>query len=552
MEKITFKHFKTNLIAQPFFVWHALEIASDDLDLEFFWDQDPDFADTSVQQVMVQTFKKIDKKLSEIFLSKGAIQLTGNVDERIVKTEEYIGSDKIVLSPVFEYNGALSKPFAFDFKNNILINLKYSKKTKRMDFVQAYYDLSIINEILEVKDYNLYLPLDAEGLKGEINLTMVDHINLSKTGDTYDACTQDGSPKSTNVMKEFKNPEVLTLKDIDLYIEEINQARDINEINTHLENDATEFGDNPFWNELLEKLSHKYSGISGYIAPKKKIVENAAIDNNVFRAYEELNEAMIMNFKRVDDFINQLHMSEKIVWYDFEGFSLPYPAVDYTKSFQQIVFQLSKIETNGNIEEHEVRNYVWDPLKINVGDLYKVLCQVYSGGADKYVVYNKTYENTRLKEIVKLLRESDYYDEAQKMFDHIEANTLDLWDLFKINNGGKVVPPIMFHDQYCKSSIKNIEKHISLNQINLPYSIKEYKNLDVKNGVMAMDVAIKRAIGVMGESQWAEKVEKLKEYCENDVRMMIMVYHFIKYLIWKGKIWEKDVEEVDIQNNTAQ
>lgn len=570
MDKITFKQFKTNLIAQPFFIWHSLDKAeNDDLDFESFWDTDVDYAETDVQQVMMQTFSKVHKELENILLKNEAIVLSGSLEERIEKTKEYIGTDIIVINPVFEYRDAIAKPFAFDFKEKIVINLKYSKKTKRMDFMHAYYDVSIISKTLKVNDYNLYLPMDIAGLKGEINLTCVNHINLGKSGGVYNDVDKKGNLKSINVMEKITGKSKLDetkevskkkvskkndfiIKDIDLYIDEINNARDVNQISESLYFDSTIFGDNPFWDELLEANEHKYHGFSGNIITKKNIIEDEEITNNVFQKYQEIDQDAITDKKRVIEFLDNIHLSKKVIWYDFEGFSLPFPAVDHTKAFQQIVFQLSKIETNSNVEELQKQNLIWDPTNIGPKEMYEIIYHVYSNKADKYIVYNKGYENSRLREMVLLLQGTEYYDEATEMFAHIDDNTLDLWELFKVTRGGSNVPAILLSDQKCKSSIKNIEKHISANNINLPYSIKEYKNLDVKNGSMAMDVAIKRAIGVMGDSQWAEKVEQLKEYCENDVRMMIMVYHFIKYLIWKGKTWEKEEEEVDIQNNTAQ
>jgi len=129
-----------------------------------------------------------------------------------------------------------------------------------------------------------------------------------------------------------------------------------------------------------------------------------------------------------------------------------------------------------------------------------------------------------------LLIDDKRYEKALEMVEHIRQNTLDLMDIFKITSAKKL-PMILLNDQKLKASIKNIEKHISKNKLDIGYSIKEYKNLDIKNGGMAMQVAIERATGVMGDNQWKQTVDKLKEYCENDVKAMIMVYYYILFLL---------------------
>jgi hypothetical protein len=49
--------------------------------------------------------------------------------------------------------------------------------------------------------------------------------------------------------------------------------------------------------------------------------------------------------------------------------------------------------------------------------------------------------------------------------------------------------------------------------------------------MMAMDTAIERSLGIIGDKKWIEKTQALKIYCENDVNAMRMVYELAKYLI---------------------
>ena len=115
--------------------------------------------------------------------------------------------------------------------------------------------------------------------------------------------------------------------------------------------------------------------------------------------------------------------------------------------------------------------------------------------------------------------------------DHIIDNTFDLLELFKITNANDKIPPIFLHKLLGFSSIKKLENLITNSQIQLPVMIKPYKSLDVQNGLMAMNKAIQRYLNGIGNHEWDEVVNQLKAYCENDVKAMIMVYHFVLFLL---------------------
>lgn len=532
MEKITFKQFKSLLISQPFFVWHQIpKKQNNDLDLDHFWKQDLDYADTSSSQVIMSTFSKITEKAKMLLQEKGGIFLSGDIDSRIEKTKKAFGKNKILINPAFEYNGAIAKPLAYDFGKNIIYDLKFSKKTKRMDFMKAYYQTEIIGKYLDIKDYNFFIPRNAKGKKGIIDLILINRVSLSKGGNSYNEKSAKGELKSRPIMEVLKKLPNFLIKDIDLYVEEINEARTITKIDNSLDKDETDFGFNPYWNELLKEIGNKWADFNGKVISKKSIKENQIPTSSiVLKKLREINKAIITNENIVKNTIKLIQNAKKIVWYDFEGFSLPFPAIDNTKPYQQMAFQLSKIITNNKLKEIKKDNLVWDPANLSLDNLYEIIQSVYSNKANKYIVYNKGYENARLREMAELLLHDARYKEAITMVRHIDDNTIDLMDLFAINSKNKL-PAILMHDQKAKSSIKNIEKHISKNKINLDYQIKEYKKLEIQNGATAMKTAIERATGVMGNNEWNIILPKLKEYCENDVKAMIMVYHYILYLV---------------------
>ncbi|MGL5205020.1 MAG: DUF2779 domain-containing protein, partial [Metamycoplasmataceae bacterium] len=108
----------------------------------------------------------------------------------------------------------------------------------------------------------------------------------------------------------------------------------------------------------------------------------------------------------------------------------------------------------------------------------------------------------------------------------IIEKTIDLLELFKVTSINGDLPPIFLWELYGFSSIKTIEKYITKKGYELKVMIEPYSELDVKNGLMAMSKAIDRNLGGIGNKEWLETQEQLKKYCENDVKAMLMVYHF--------------------------
>lgn len=207
---------------------------------------------------------------------------------------------------------------------------------------------------------------------------------------------------------------------------------------------------------------------------------------------------------------------------------MPFAAIPHTKPYQQIVFQVSVIKTI-NDKIVKTKNIVLDPQNISTKDLLKIIDVIYDPDANNYVVFNKTYEHSRLNEILKLIAKTSLHSEYQKKVNDITQNkSIDLYDLFRTNVGKNKMPPIFLHELKGFSSIKKIENYINTHNYNLEVMIEPYKSLEIQNGLMAMNKAIQRYLGSIGNNEWYDTVQYLEQYCENDVKAMIMVYFFIK------------------------
>ncbi len=537
---VTKSHFKKYLTSQPFFIWNSLDtnLLEDDGIVENFWSTETiDLMPKSISAVISKTFQKFDEWLiSSLMKDYDTEIITGSTEERIEKTKALLDSDKLLINPAFEYKGAIATPFAFATGPNHIIDIKYSKRTKRSDFITAYYNFSIVEANTPVNDYMLYLPKDKEYLKGEIDLGFVNRCHAQNTGEIPGAVNSKGEVKDIPFMKVLESRNLIKdifFPTIEAALAAIELAKETTELREDVLMDTTVFGNNYEWNELLEKLESPYAGVNGNIINKKAIANGEVPVSKVWDLYESISYSSVNNQDVVDTIFNGIKESNRVIWYDFEGYSLPFAPLNYVGPHHQLVFQVSIIETVDN-KETNINNFVVDPKSIDNDNLFKIIEVVYQDGADAYVVYNKAYENTRIKEMVALLEKTNHpkASKAKKMYEHIIEHTYDLCDLFSITSKRKL-PPILLSDQKCKYSIKNIEKHINTNNLPLPRKITPYSELEVQNGGMAMNLAIERALGIVGDNEWKVKADQLKQYCENDVRAMIMVYDFVDYLLEK-------------------
>lgn len=571
------RHFKRALVSQPFFIWHSLKDASKtELDEDEFEDEESmidliwkvDEIDEQVEetanQKIARTFKLIDEYLmSQLKDKHDTVFLKGSVEERIAMTNDLLSSGKMIVNPAFLYRNAIAEPFAFDTKSKEIINIKYSMTHSIKDFYNYFFDYSVISRVTEVRDCILYLPYDKNYKKGEIFLMKANYASFKskqKQDDIF-GVDKNGIEKEVAYLykhlsegraaKEFiynprakkQKPEKIYFEfdDFDNYLDRIEEAREVTEPIMDITKDVTRFGTNSEINELMEHFGSLLSGYSGKVFRKIEIPTDILFSQDMSEidgllsqlslVWANLAEAVKRGTSLIDrsrlHSYHQIRDAKIVVWYDFEGFSLPISPMDLVKPYRQVAFQVSTIITKDN-KEVEKENIVIDPASITSEDFFTIIKSIYRKDAEKYVVYNKGYELARLNEMKQILELENHKDLLQfsEMLQAIVDNTVDLFDLFKINSPN-IVPPILLFDQKARASIKNVEKHITVNNIDLPRKITPYKELEVKNGAAAMEVAINRALGIIGDNEWKIRAEELKKYCENDVRAMIMVYDYV-------------------------
>ncbi|CAM9113721.1 DUF2779 domain-containing protein [Mycoplasma marinum] len=570
-QKITFGKLKKLLTCQPYFIWNSVEdlgLDKNDDDIDQFSFQMPGIVDVvapTVTQVQMKTFHKVNEEFYDFIQTLGRVAWTSkmsSMEERAEETKKLLrnpGVD-IIFEPVFRYGDAFSVPTIYDKKNKKISNLKISSSTKRIDLVKPYFDYQIANKcnvkveaisyfVLDTKKYKAFEIAFYETFKVNTSTTSRNDKNAKQHNDfvsmrrkkTGNGVNKKGVHDEKNTIfnivacaAEFgSKSKPIQFEGIDYYIRLIKEAKDAEFENGLTAEDNQAFGSNPATPTIIEYLHPQFVGYNGKFVKKKDIQEGKTLQeiaDNSLLIQSILNEPVTITERdEAHSYIERLEKS-RVIWYDFEGFSLPFPTIAGFTPFQQATFQVSIIETN-NMEEKKKINHIYDPQTFSYTDFPELIDMIYSNKADYYVVYNAGYENPRMMEMVATLRDMNYpgWVEVQEKVLWIIERTVDLAKPFAA--GSKDSLPIVFIPELKgKHSIKLIEKYITKNNYWFKDMIKPYKDLTIQNGGMAMEAAIQRAIGVVGDNEWEEKQGVLKEYCENDVRAMIMVYQLIKEL----------------------
>ncbi|QEX47082.1 DUF2779 domain-containing protein [Mycoplasmoides gallisepticum] len=230
-------------------------------------------------------------------------------------------------------------------------------------------------------------------------------------------------------------------------------------------------------------------------------------------------------------------LKPKKVYFDFESICHLFAPMDDLLPNMQIVTQNSYIIDNNDSKELECFNDVIDPCKLDVNWFAKIINDLHQGEDYSYVVYNKSFEKSRLYEMAYYLeRYKQYHPEQfldQKNLDvdflkkvkEIENNLFDLADFFNLSKKLLVIRSL--------NGFYSIKKTLLLTSSEHRKKAKavDYATLNVKRGDMAQNLTAKRFLGLLSDQEWEQIAIDLAIYCENDVRSMIAVEYYIRDLL---------------------
>lgn len=282
--------------------------------------------------------------------------------------------------------------------------------------------------------------------------------------------------------------------------------------------------------ESIKDLKNQTWKLEDFIKPKKlktnkkalKIEKekNSELYLKVFQKtinnknkYWVSNEALI-NFKR---------LKSKKVYFDFETINQAIRVIDKSLPFMQIITQCSIIKNHGNGIEESCLNLIVDPKDINKDFFKKIVDYLYEENFHEYsyVVYNASFERNRLKELKAILDDELY----SKKIDNIIANLYDLANFFSLSKR-----QIVMADLKGFYSIKLVLNLIPKSILNKTKTV-DYSSLEIQKGDKAQSVTSLRFFDKISDSKWKLISKQLEKYCENDVRAMVAVEYYVKYLI---------------------
>lgn len=238
------------------------------------------------------------------------------------------------------------------------------------------------------------------------------------------------------------------------------------------------------------------------------------------RIQREVVETKIpyMNKNKIRDGIKQI--TYPIYHLDFETFPCPLPRYKGESPYTQSVFQFSlHIEKEEGICDKESNHYGY--LATNHEDQREELIEmmlkhidVNSGG--KVLVYNESFEKSRLKELADIFPEykNDLLKLRSMVFDllNITKTKTSLYEELGYDKEEAALFNYYHEDMNGSFSIKKI----------LPlFSDLTYKGMDIGNGVQALVTYAK--FPNMNKKEYKFKYQKLVEYCKQDTWAMVEI-----------------------------
>nr|WP_187145651.1 DUF2779 domain-containing protein [Metamycoplasma arthritidis] len=555
--------------------------------LQDFWSLKDAFRSVEVFATGIESvFEKATEHVCDEFANKyphyrNKIKILSKKDsaESLIKTTKNAIDEghKLIINPVFEYRNAIARPFYYNAEEKTLAWVVPSSKTNKKNLLRAYYDFKVVEKnVFRIENCFLYSQLYKKRenqRKGIIDFYKSEYCNISKSKPSikdYTSETEIRKRLAGEIVAKGKNAikiinhiygelgsissekHFYSFDKFILIINNLSKYPDFFSLNVACMQedfgptfDVTSIVYPQIISSRFPHLTYASKALaSELIFNKQNAWVNSFFTKNLIKIYPTLKNAAIDIIRFFDE------SKQNFVWFDFEGFTMPEPIMNYHSPWTQLVSQLSIIKTKDN-KIYQSDDFVYDPQKYSYQSLIKIVNDIYDQDADGYVVFNKGYEKTRLLEIKemlfyyakdKIITEELYFDISHKV-DAIIDKIIDLLCFFAVRSLNSVKETfILISKLMCRYSIKMVERFITENNIELEHKIIPYHELEVKNGSIALAIANARANNAIKDNEWAQKVVELKKYCHNDVIAMIMAGDLIR-MLWEHKDeYNKEVE----------
>ncbi|MDE6473174.1 MAG: DUF2779 domain-containing protein [Ureaplasma sp.] len=310
-------------------------------------------------------------------------------------------------------------------------------------------------------------------------------------------------------------------------------------------NDKSEFKNTDLWLDLRKLYAsegYKLFEYSGNVVKQNGIalkdfengipnnfqIERYFLPSKPYENYFVYNsrDFSYLNKEETENRLSEL--KDKKVYFDFETINSALRVIDNTYAFTQIVTQCSIIKTiDSQNYISECNNLMIDPKDIKIEWFKQIIDDLYEGSDCSYIVYNKSFENSRLKEMKEYINDEEYSEKINIIIE----NVYDLADFFTLNKNYILIKELGgFYS--IKKVLPLIEKYAP--NIFVETKCHDYKKLNINNGALCQQKTACRFLNLVDDNEWNQIVHDSKIYCENDVRAMIAVYYFIKDFLMKN------------------
>ncbi len=265
----------------------------------------------------------------------------------------------------------------------------------------------------------------------------------------------------------------------------------------------------------------------GYVSMQDIPISWLENQNHLMQRYCVDNQKLYFHKRKIEAGLLQLHYP--IYYLDFEAMPSPIPLFRGEKPYSQSVFQFSvHVETN-ELEYLKIDsshyNYISKPNRDNRLNFLKELIAVLGNNPEaSIVVYNKTFEKTRLLEL------SEVFPEYKKQIDQIINRLFDLLDIVKMNKS--FYADLGFNENDLETyNLYHIGLggSYSLKKVIKVFNDKAYSDLEIVDGVMAYKAYAK--LREVGKVEQDLILKNLMEYCRQDTYSMYEIVQGLKKLI---------------------
>ncbi len=217
------------------------------------------------------------------------------------------------------------------------------------------------------------------------------------------------------------------------------------------------------------------------------------------------NESVIIKAKQIKNLLRKLEYP--LYFIDYESFSYAIPLYDNFRAYRQIVFQYSLhiIDKPGAKVRHKA--FLSDGKQDPQLDLLKSLKKDIKNPDGTFIVWNKTFEMTRNKEM------GEMYPEFKDLMTKFNDNIFDLMTIFSTNL-------YVHHEFKGRTSLKKV----------LPVFFKKlsYKDLNINHGQLASISWYKMIKNNLPEPEKKQIEKDLLDYCCLDTYGMVKMYEVLE------------------------